>query len=82
MAFRVRYVMQFNAREALHMLELRSQPQGHPNYRRIAQEMYHQIANRAGHEIVAQMFKFIDLSAGEDGRLEAEKVLEAKRFNS
>ena len=44
--------------------------------------MYHQIANRAGHEIVAQMFKFIDLSAGEDGRLEAEKVLEAKRFNS
>ena len=82
MAFRVRYVMQFNAREALHMLELRSQPQGHPNYRRIAQEMYHQIANRAGHESVAQMFKFIDLSAGEDGRLEAEKVLEAKRLNS
>ena len=27
MAYRVRYVMQFNAREAIHMLELRSSPQ-------------------------------------------------------
>jgi|TARA_Y100000590_G_C15674488_1_gene997457 thymidylate synthase ThyX len=79
MAFRVRYIMQFNAREALHMIELRSQPQGHPNYRRIAQEMYHQIAQKAGHRAVAEMFTHIDLSAGEDGRLQAEKALEAKR---
>jgi len=38
MAYRVRYVMQFNAREAMHLLELRSSPQGHPSYRRIALE--------------------------------------------
>ena len=79
MAFRVRYVMQFNAREALHMIELRSQPQGHPNYRRIAQEMYQQIATRAGHQAVAEMFSHVDLSEGEDGRMQAEKALEERR---
>ena len=79
MAFRVRYVMQFNAREALHLIELRSQPQGHPNYRRIAQEMYQQIATRAGHQAVAEMFSHVDLSEGEDGRMQAEKALEERR---
>ena len=79
MAFRVRYVMQFNAREALHMIELRSQPQGHPHYRRIAQEMYRQIATRAGHQAVAEMFTHVDLTEGEDGRLQAERALEARR---
>ena len=34
LAFRVRYAMQMNAREAMHMLELRSGEQGHPAYRR------------------------------------------------
>ena len=79
MAYRVRYVMQFNAREALHMIELRSQPQGHPNYRRIAQAMYEQIASKAGHLAVAEMFSYIDLTAGEDGRLQAEKALDVRR---
>ena len=36
-AYRIRYVMQMNAREAMHLLELRSGPQGHPAYRRVAQ---------------------------------------------
>jgi thymidylate synthase ThyX len=79
MAFRVRYVMQFNAREALHLIELRSQPQGHPNYRRIVQEMYQQIAMRAGHRAVAEMFSHVDLTEGEDGRLQAEKASEARQ---
>ena len=30
MAYRIRYVMQCNAREAMHLLELRTAPQGHP----------------------------------------------------
>ena len=37
MAYRIRFVMQMNAREAMHLTELRSQPQGHPTYRRVAQ---------------------------------------------
>ena len=35
MAYRVRFVMQCNAREAMHLLELRTAPQGHPSYRRV-----------------------------------------------
>jgi len=81
MAYRIRYVMQFNAREALHMLELRSQPQGHPNYRRVAQAMYRQIGDVAGHNIVAGMFDFMDLTAAEEGRLESERSLEDRREN-
>ena len=34
LAYRVRYVMQMNAREAMHLIELRTGPQGHPAYRR------------------------------------------------
>src|SRR5205085_6144549 len=37
MAFKIRFVMQMNAREAMHLTELRSSPQGHPTYRRVAQ---------------------------------------------
>ena len=44
MAYRIRFVMQMNAREAMHLTELRSQPQGHPTYRRVAQEMHRLIA--------------------------------------
>ena len=53
MAYRLRYSMQFNAREAIHMLELRSSPQGHPAYRRVALEMHRLIGEQAGHRGVA-----------------------------
>ena len=43
MAYRLRYSMQFNAREAIHMLELRSAPQGHPAYRRVVLEMHRHV---------------------------------------
>ncbi|HUG37936.1 MAG TPA: FAD-dependent thymidylate synthase, partial [Candidatus Limnocylindrales bacterium] len=49
MAYRVRFYMELNAREAMHVIELRSAPQGHPSYRRIAQTMHTLIAERAGH---------------------------------
>ncbi len=44
MAYRIRFVMEMNAREAMHLIELRSSPQGHPTYRRVAQEMHDLIA--------------------------------------
>ena len=47
MAYRIRFVMQMSAREAMHLTELRSQPQGHPTYRRVAQEMHGLIARRS-----------------------------------
>lgn len=74
MAYRVRYSMQFNAREAMHMIELRSQPQGHTDYRRIVTEMYRQISDVAGHRAVAAMLSHVDLSEGILGRLGAEEA--------
>jgi hypothetical protein len=49
MAYRVRFYVEMNAREAMHMIELRTPPQGHPAYRRICQEMHRLIAGQAGH---------------------------------
>ena len=45
--------MQMNAREAMHLIELRSGPQGHPSYRRVAHEMARLIREDAGHERIA-----------------------------
>src|SRR5947209_14669301 len=55
LAYKVRYVMQFNAREAMHLLELRTGPQGHPAYRRVCQEMHRLIDEQAGHHALAAM---------------------------
>ena len=49
MAYRVRFYMEMNAREAMHVIELRTAPQGHPAYRRVCQQMHRLIADRAGH---------------------------------
>ena len=72
MGYRIRYVMQFNAREAMHIIELRSQPQGHDAYRRIVTEMHRQIAETAGHHTIAGMLTHADTSTAALGRLNAE----------
>jgi hypothetical protein len=79
MAYRLRYVMQFNAREAMHMLELRSSPQGHPAYRRIVLAMHQQIAEQAGHRAIAAAMSHLTDAAPELERLEAERRAEARR---
>ncbi len=80
LAYRIRYVMQFNAREAMHMLELRSSPQGHPEYRRVAQEMHRLIAEEAGHHIVADMMSYVDHQEYDLERLDSERRAEQKRL--
>jgi thymidylate synthase ThyX len=79
MAYRIRYSMQFNAREAMHMLELRSSPQGHPSYRRVALEMHRLIAEKAGHKAVAAAMSHMTTEAPELERLESERRAEARR---
>ena len=80
LAYRVRFLMHLNAREAMHMLELRTTPQGHPAYRQVCQEMHTLIAEKAGHFAIAEMMKFVDHSTGNDlERLEAEKKSDLKR---
>jgi thymidylate synthase ThyX len=82
MAFRIRFVMQMTAREAMHLTELRSQPQGHPTYRRVAQTMHRLIDDVAGHHAIARSFAFVDAGDVDLARLEAERRLEAKRTSS
>ena len=79
MAYRVRFYMAMNAREAMHVIELRSAPQGHPAYRRIAQAMHRLIADRAGHRALAAAMLFADHSAVDLERLEAERAAERRR---
>ncbi len=82
MAYRVRFYMELNAREAMHMIELRTTPQGHPAYRRICQAMHRLIAEQAGHRAIAAAMRHVDLSAGESGRLEAERAAERRRHTT
>ena len=79
MAYRIRFVMQMNAREAMHVIELRTSPQGHPAYRRVCAEMHRLIAEQAGHRAIAEAMRFVDHSSVELERLEAERRTEAKR---
>ncbi len=73
MAYRIRFYMQMNAREAMQMIELRTSPQGHPAYRWVCQEMLRRIADTAGHRAVAASMRFADMSGPADlGRLDAE----------
>ncbi len=77
MAYRIRFVMQMNAREAMHLTELRSQPQGHPTYRRVAQEMHRLIAGV--HPAIGGAFSYMSQEDVELERLEAERRTESKR---
>ena len=79
LAFRVRYSMQMNAREAMHMLELRSGEQGHPTYRTVAQDMHRLIAEHAGHRLIAEAMGFVDHGSYDLERIGAEKKAEARR---
>ena len=79
LAYRVRYTMQLNAREAMHVIELRTSPQGHPEYRKVCQEMHRLIAEEAGHRAVAEMMRFVDHDTYDLERLDAERLAERRR---
>ncbi|MEA2023660.1 MAG: FAD-dependent thymidylate synthase [Actinomycetota bacterium] len=78
-AYRVRYYIQMNAREAFHLLELRSQASGHPGYRKVAQEMHRLIRDKAGHRIIADAMQYVDHNDYDLARLEEERRLAARR---
>jgi len=79
MAYRVRFYMDMNAREAMHIIELRTSPQGHPSYRRVCQLMHRAIAEVAGHVAIADAMQFVDHSEVELERLQSERQLEKRR---
>jgi thymidylate synthase ThyX len=76
----VRFYMDMNAREAMHVIELRTSPQGHPSYRRVCQLMHRAIAEVAGHRAIADAMRFVDHSEVELERLQSERAMEQKRL--
>ncbi len=60
LGYRIRYVLDLNAREAMHLCELRSGREGHPTYRAVAQAMHERIA--AVHPAVAAAMTHVDAS--------------------
>ena len=76
-AYRYPYFMKVNLREACHLIELRSVPQGHPDYRKVAQQMYRLIEQV--HPNLAKGLKFVDLKDYALERFDAEKRKEIKK---
>lgn len=81
-AHRIRYSMQLNAREAMHLLELRTGQGGHPDYRRVCQTMHQRIRDQAGHHAIADAMKFVDYASYDLDRLESERRAEQRRRRS
>ncbi len=73
LAFKVRFVLHLNAREAMHLIELRSSTQGHPSYRAVAQAMHRAIAEVAGHQAIASAMVHVDYGHADLERLDAER---------
>ncbi len=60
LGYRIRYVLDLNAREAMHVIELRSGREGHPTYRAVAQAMHERIASV--HPLIAKAMTHVDTS--------------------
>ena len=76
-AYKIRWYMKMNLREAVHMVELRTMPQGHPDYRSICQEIWRKI--QEVHPALAECGKFIDWKSYRLGRLQSEMRTEYKK---
>jgi len=76
-AYRYPYFAKMNLREACHMIELRTAPQGHPDYRIACQKMYSEI--KRVHPVLAEGIKYADMSAYKLERFDSEKKTEKKR---
>lgn len=77
-AYRYPYFVKINLREATHMIELRTVPQGHSDYRSVCQKIYRQIRNV--HPVLAKGIHFVDLNTNELARFTEEKNKERKRY--
>ena len=77
---KMRWKITFNAREAFHLIELRTSPQGHPGYRKLCLEMYEKLTEV--HPILADGMKFVNKGEDEElTRLAAERYTQYKFRN-
>ncbi len=74
---RMRWKVTYNAREAFHLHELRTSPQGHPGYRKLVLEMHDKLAEV--HPMLAEAMKFVNKAEDEElTRLAAERYTQFK----
>jgi thymidylate synthase ThyX len=76
MAYKLRWYFHLNLREAFHLIELRSMPQGHEDYRRVAVKMADEISRV--HPRLASFMKFVNRENVALERLESEKRIDQK----
>ncbi len=76
MAYNIRWFFHINLRALQWLVELRSQPQGHINYRRIAQKMALLVIEK--HPLLEPFFKFVNYDDLSLGRLEQEEKANKK----
>jgi thymidylate synthase ThyX len=76
LGYRIRYVLDMNAREAMHLIELRSGREGHPGYRAVAHELHEQVARV--HPAVAGAMTHVD----RDTEPRLERILSEIRTQS
>jgi thymidylate synthase ThyX len=76
-AYNYPFFINLNLREACHLIELRTIPQGHVDYRQVAQKMF--LAIKKVHPSLSEMIRFVDLKSYELERFESEKKIAEKR---
>lgn len=76
MAYNIRWFVHINLRALMWLVELRSSPQGHPAYRRMAQQMYLKV--KEVHPRLAGIMRFVNMEQYPLGRLGAEQRQEEK----
>lgn len=72
-----RFYIKLNLRALVHLVELRSSPQGHPTYRKVAQKMALAVAEKMP-LLGKYVFRFVDYNDYELERLAAFRRLEEK----
>ncbi len=74
---KMRWKVTYNAREAFHLHELRTSPQGHPGYRKLVQQMHEKLAEV--HPMMAEAMKFVNQDEDPElTRLAAERYTQFK----
>lgn len=74
---KMRWKVTYNAREAFHLHELRTSPQGHPGYRKLVQDMHEKLCEV--HPLLGEAMKFVNQDEDPElSRLAAERYTQFK----
>jgi thymidylate synthase ThyX len=73
----MRWKVTYNAREAFHLHELRTSPQGHPGYRKLVMQMHEKLSEK--HPLLGEAMRFVNQDEDQElTRLAAERYTQFK----